>query len=89
MNKNKMQVFVLILLLAQAIYACPGFNKDDLIQVGVITYATPNSQNSRENCQSVAINYNVPNTGLQSALCNFLILFSRYRFRGIQLLQRN
>ncbi len=89
MSNTKISVLLCTLVLIQAIFACPGFNKDDLVQVGSITYSSPATQNARENCQSVAINYNVPYTGFQSALCTNNYLFSRHRFWRIQFLQRN
>jgi hypothetical protein len=69
MNKVSLLVllFAVIGIIASA-QSCFGSNNDDLLQSGFVTFASPNSQNSRENCQSVLINYTIPSNGFKAAV---------------------
>ena len=65
-------LFVATFVLFAGAQTCIGGNNGDLLQAGFVTYASPNTQNSRENCQSVFLNFTIPPKGFQTAVCNFV-----------------
>lgn len=72
MNKISLLLACVLLLLGSANTApCQG-DRANLIQSGIVNVANPRL-NNRETCQQVQINYDIPSTGFQAAVCTFYI----------------
>ena len=55
---------------AKAYGTCSGFDKDDLLQSGVVEFV--NKEKSKTSCVTVQINYKIPSSGFQTAVCKYL-----------------